>query len=130
MTVLLLDTHALAWSLTTPDRLSEAARAAVADPGNDLLVSSATAWELAIKYQSGKWPEAEPLVRQYGAVLSELGARELPITGAHALRAGGLGWSHRDPFDRMLAAQALMENLSLVSRDPAFDDLAGLVLLW
>lgn len=120
MTGLLLDTHALVWAVGAPERLSPRAREAVEDPRTPLLVSAATAWELATRFRLGRLPEAEALVLQFTAVLARLGARELPVRADHALRAGGLSWSHRDPFDRMLAAQALIENIPLVTRDGAF----------
>lgn len=130
MIALLLDTHALVWAVSTPDRLSASARALIEDRGNRLLVSAASAWELATKFRLGRFPEAEVLVRQFAAVLDQLGAAELPMSADHALRAGGLRWTHRDPFDRMLAAQALIANVPLITRDPAFEDLPGLVLQW
>lgn len=130
MTTLLLDTHAFVWAVGAPTRLSETARAQIEAPENRLFVSSATAWELAIKYRWSKFPEAEVLVAQYTSSVDELGADELPIDATHALRAGGLRWSHRDPFDRMLVAQAMIENMSLVSRDRAIGELAGLSVVW
>jgi PIN domain nuclease of toxin-antitoxin system len=122
VTTLLLDTHAYVWALTDPNRLSDRARTAVADPSNVLLVSAATAWEMAIKHRAGKWPEAE--------ILSRLGAELLAITAADAIRAGNLDWEHTDPFDRMLAAQALLRHATLLTRDEAFRDLRGLNILW
>lgn len=130
MSTLLLDTHALAWAVGRPDRLSDRARSAVADPANHLIVSAASAWELSTKLRLGRFPEAELLVAQFPSLVAELGAEPLPITDRHALRAGGLGWDHRDPFDRMLAAQALLEHATLVTRDDAFAALGGLDTLW
>lgn len=130
MTDLLLDTHAFVWAISAPDRLGDTARGLVEDPSNRVLVSAATAWELATKTRLGRFPEAEPIVAQYRELVETLGAQELAITGAHALRAGGLRWDHRDPFDRMLAAQALLEHATLVSRDNAFADLGGLDVRW
>lgn len=130
MTDLLLDTHTFVWAISAPDRLGAAARAHVEDPGNRLLVSAATAWELATKTRLGRFAEAEPIVAQYRGLVAELGAQELAVTSTHALRAGGLRWDHRDPFDRMLAAQALLEHATLVTRDVAFADLGGLAVTW
>lgn len=127
---LLLDTHALVWAASDPDRLSDAARTAIADPSNQLLVSAASAWEMSTKVRSGRFPEAEPLVAQFDDVTATLGATPLPMTAAHALRSSGLDWEHRDPFDRMLAAQALLEHAVLVTRDSTFPTLGGLQLLW
>lgn len=126
----LLDTHALVWADTAPERLSQDARTLIEDAGNRLVVSAASAWELAIKFHSGRFPAAEPLVRQFDAVRMRVGASELAITSAHAIRAGGLNWSHGDPFDRMLVAQALMEDLTLVTRDEAMAAVAGLKTVW
>lgn len=130
MTELLLDTHAFVWAISAPDRLGASARNQVEDPSNRLFVSAATAWELATKTRLGRFPEAEPIVAQYHELVAALGAQELAITGAHALRAGGLRWDHRDPFDRMLAAQALLEHATLVTRDPAFAELVGVDVSW
>lgn len=130
MSTLLLDTHAFVWAVSTPERLSGTARTHIEAPGNQLFVSSATAWELATKFRLGKFPQAEVLVMQYASVLETMRAEELPITAAHALRAGGLRWSHRDPFDRMLVAQAMIENMPLVSRDRAIGECTGLAVVW
>ena len=127
---LLLDTHALVWAHTAPDRLSATARALIEDTANPLVVSAASAWELAIKYRSGRFPSAEPLVRGFEAVRAGLGADDLPITAAHALRAGGLAWDHADPFDRVLVAQALQEQLTLVTRDRVMSQVVGLSTAW
>ena len=130
MTVLLLDTHAYVWSLTDPDRLSARARTAIQAPSNVVLVSAATAWEMAIKYRAGTWPEAEILLTQHGDLVSRLGAQSLDISAADAVRAGSLDWDHADPFDRMLAAQSLLHQAALLTRDAAFDDLRGLTVIW
>ncbi|MGQ0624964.1 MAG: type II toxin-antitoxin system VapC family toxin [Sporichthyaceae bacterium] len=130
MTVLLLDTHAYVWAVTAPAKLSDAAREAIADPLNTLWVSAATAWEMSIKHRSGRFPEAEALLAQHGALCARLGADQHPISADDAIRAGGLSWTHRDPFDRMLAAQALLGQATLVTRDELFTELNGLLTLW
>jgi PIN domain nuclease of toxin-antitoxin system len=130
VTALLLDTHALVWAIAAPDRLGRRARAAIEHPRSDLVVSAASAWELATKVRLGRFPEAEPIVAQFDECVERLRARHLPITSRHAMRSGGLRWDHRDPFDRMLAAQALLEHATLVTTDAAFTDLGGLELLW
>lgn len=130
MTVFLLDTHALVWAASAPDRLGPAARRAIEDPTSTLHVSAASAWELATKHRSGRFPDAEPLVSGFDAVCDRLRAGIVAITHRHALRAGGFPWSHRDPFDRMLAAQAMLDDLTLVTADPAFGELPGLRVLW
>lgn len=130
MTTLLLDTHAYVWAVTAPEQLSDRARSAIADAANTLLVSAASIWEMAIKHRVGRWPEAEILLAQHDELVGRLGARSHPISPADAIRAGGLGWEHADPFDRMLAAQALLAPATLVTRDRAFSALGGVVLLW
>lgn len=130
VTAFLLDTHAYVWALTAPERLSGPARETIEGPTNTLLVSAATAWEMAIKHRAGRWPEADLLLRQHEDLTDHLGAGRLDITAAAAIRAGALEWGHRDPFDRMLAAQSLLAHAVLVTRDPAFHDLTGLQTLW
>ncbi len=130
MTTVLLDTHALVWAAGAPERLGTAAAALLRDPTTDVLVSAASAWEVATKVRLGRFPEAEILVAQFDSTVRTLGARPLPISAAHALRAGSLRWDHRDPFDRMLAAQALLEHATLLTVDPAFGALGGLAIAW
>jgi PIN domain nuclease of toxin-antitoxin system len=101
--------------------LSPLARRLIEDGGNEILVSAASAWEIAIKVRMGKLPTGEELVDNFDGYLSQLGCAVLPISIDHALRAGALGGEHRDPFDRMLIAQAQMENLKIVSNDRIFD---------
>ncbi len=127
---LLLDTHAYVWAVSAPQRLSDEARTAIEDPRTTLLVSAATAWEMAIKLRAGRWPEAEPLLRAHDQVCARLGAEQLPISSSDAVVAGGLGWDHRDPFDRMLAAQAMGRRSTLISRDAIFGELVGLDVRW
>ena len=115
----LLDTHALLWALLEPSALSERARVLVKDRNNEVLVSAATAWEIATKFRLGKLPEASEVANNYLEVTKTFGAQHLPITPLHSLTAGGFRSDHRDPFDRMIAAQALHENLAVVSADAA-----------
>jgi PIN domain nuclease of toxin-antitoxin system len=113
---LLLDTHVLIW-WARAERLAGAAREALADPSNDVVVSAASIWEAETKVTAGRLRLGRNLARE-----SEVhGFRQLPITFAHAARAGRLPVHHGDPFDRMLVAQAELENLTLVSRDPVFE---------
>lgn len=130
MTTVLLDTHAYVWALTDPDRLSGRARTAIEAPSNVVFVSAATAWEMAIKYRAGRWPEAEILLAQHDDLTSRLGAQALDISAADAIRAGSLDWDHADPFDRMLAAQSLLHQAALLTCDAAFGDLRGLTIIW
>lgn len=127
---MLLDTHAFVWAVTTPDRLSEAAREVISDATVPLLVSAVSAWEISIKHRSGRWPEVAMLIAQYDRLAERLGVSHLPLTSGHALAAGGLEWDHPDPFDRALAAQAMREGVPLVSKDAAFAGLPGLAIVW
>ncbi len=126
----LLDTPALLWALTAPDRLGAQARQVIEDAAADVVVSAASAWELGVKSRLGLLPQADALLAAYPQHLDRLEARRLPIDDRHALLAGRLDWSHPDPFDRMLAAQAMIESLTLATGDEAFADLPGLRLLW
>lgn len=117
---LLLDTHALVWWLTNDRKLSATARAAIEEPDVVIYVSAASAWEVATKVRLGKWPEAATLPGVFGAILVSNDFTPLPVTIQHALRAGSLRVAHGDPFDRIFAAQAELEDLDLVTVDPAF----------
>lgn len=116
---LLLDTHAFLWWVIDSDRLSLAARAAISDRDNAILISAASAWELATKHRIGKLPEAGPIVDVMPEAIVREGFEALPITVEHAARAGALPGPLRDPFDRMLIAQALAGDLAVVSVDEA-----------
>jgi PIN domain nuclease of toxin-antitoxin system len=127
---LLLDTHVLWWVLNKTALLPSRVREAVADPRSVLLCSAVAPWEIAMKHRAGKFPEAAPLIDSFAQQLARLGATELPISGKHGLLAGRLEWEHRDPFDRMLAAQSILEGARLVTSDRAFSTLPGLDILW
>jgi PIN domain nuclease of toxin-antitoxin system len=127
---LLLDTHALLWALAEPHRLSQRAAALIKAPTNEVVVSAASAWEIATKFRLGKLPGAGPVVAAFAAHLITLRVEELPIRSIHALRAGSFLVEHRDPFDRMLAAQAIVEGVPLLTDDPAFINFPGLETLW
>ena len=116
---LLLDTHALLWWVAEPDRLSPAALQAIADPGNRVHVSAASGWEIATKVRLGKLPAASELLHDLPELLAAQGFEPLPITLVHGLHAGRYPMAHRDPFDRLLAAQSELGGLTLVSLDPA-----------
>jgi PIN domain nuclease of toxin-antitoxin system len=118
---ILLDTHALLWWLAGSDRLSATAREEVADETNEVLVSAASAWEVATKVRLGKLPGGEFLARDFAGQIRARGFRGLDVTVEHGQRAGSLPGHHRDPFDRMLIAQTQAENLVLVSSDAVFD---------
>lgn len=126
---LLLDTHAFLWWLAGSDRLSPAARRAIGNAANEKLISAASAWEIATKHRLGKLPSASALANDIAVGISGEGFEELPITVDDAVRAGNLPEFHRDPFDRMLIAQALARNLVLVSIESLFDGY-GIRRLW
>jgi PIN domain nuclease of toxin-antitoxin system len=116
---LLLDTHALLWWMVGDPRLSPGARAAVGAASAEVLVSAASAWELAVKVRLGKLPEAGRLTHRLAESLAEQDFRALPINLEHARLGGLLPGPHRDPFDRLLAAQALLDDLVVVTDDAA-----------
>ncbi|HOB58160.1 MAG TPA: type II toxin-antitoxin system VapC family toxin [Rhodoglobus sp.] len=126
----LLDTHVIIWALTEPQRLSATAREIIESRENELLVSAASAWEIGTKYRLGKLPQLEATVLNFEAQLDTLGTNSLPVSTAHALLAGTMAWSHADPFDRMLAAQAILEAAPLVTSDSVFTRLEGVDVVW
>ena len=126
---LLLDTHALLWWLLDDPQLSVAARAAISAAKRRVCVSAASAWEIAIKHQLGKLPQARDMVENLDGYLRKERFEVLGIGLQHALDAGKLPGPHRDPFDRMLMAQATGESMLLVSNDAVFRDY-GVAVLW
>lgn len=117
---LLLDTHAFLWWVQDAPELSRKARAAMADPGNECLLSLASCWEMAIKLSLGKLWLSGTIDRFIPEQLAANGFRPLDIGFRHVARVAGLPFHHRDPFDRLLAAQALEESLPVVSADVVF----------
>ncbi len=111
---LLLDTHVLLWWLNSPSRLDPAAEAAISDGNNEIFVSAATIWEVAIKRSIGRLTIPMPLT----SMMTKAGLAELPVRWDHARRVARLPDHHRDPFDRVLVAQAIEERLVIVTRDP------------
>jgi PIN domain nuclease of toxin-antitoxin system len=126
---LLLDSHTLIWSADEPARITPTAMSALSDSANDLLLSAATLWELAIKGGKGNLPLLISYRHWMDRAIADLDLVILPITLEHAERQAGLPWHHRDPFDRLLVAQAQVEGLPLVSADPALDAY-GITRLW
>jgi PIN domain nuclease of toxin-antitoxin system len=122
---LLVDTHALLWWLTDDPALSAAARAAVADPANEPLVSTACVWEIAIKRSLGKLTAPDDLPER----IPDAGFTWLPISAEHAWRVRDLPKHHRDPFDRVLVAQALIERVPIITADPHFGEY-GVEVRW
>ena len=126
---LLIDTHALLWWLTDDPALPASARKHIARAGNTVLVSSASAWEIATKFRLGKLPDASDLLTDFAGYLARERFEGLAISTDHAVRAGLLPGPHKDPFDRMLIAQAQAESLPILSNDAAFD-VYGVRRLW
>ena len=124
----LLDTHALVWWLEAKENLSRKAKETIEDSETVVFVSAASGWELAIKTQIGKFKSAE-LVRGLEREIEKEGFIELRISLEHALLAGSFDSPHKDPFDRILAAQALVEDVPLVANDPAFAAF-GVKVVW
>lgn len=125
----LLDTHTLIWAVDDPGRLTPAAVVALQDPANQLMVSAATVWEVAIKTGTGKLSLSGPYRQWMTKALTDLGAALVPVDVEYADRQAGLPFHHRDPFDRLLVAQALVENVPLVSGDAQFDPY-GVTRIW
>lgn len=125
----LLDTCTLIWAALSPLALSPAVREIISDEGNVILVSAASAWEIATKVRAGKLPGAEKLERDFLEVLDGAGYTPLSIDVGTALRAGRLVAEHRDPFDRMIAAQALALDIPVLSPDSLLDQF-GVRRMW
>jgi PIN domain nuclease of toxin-antitoxin system len=126
---LLIDTQCWLWWFAEPDRLQEETIAQISDESNEIWFSVASVWELGIKVGLGKLPLPEPLDRYLPSRIKQLGARSLEIRADHALQAGGLPLHHRDPFDRMLIAQAQVEGMTIVTSDRLFE-LYEVEVLW
>ena len=126
---LLLDTHAWIWWNTGNPRLGRALVDRIAGHGDTVFVSAACVWETVTKHRLGKLPDAEPFVADIEAVIDQDGFERLPITTLHAAAAASLNHPHKDPFDRLLIAQALSEGLTLVSNEALFDSF-GVARLW
>lgn len=123
MKAVLLDTHAWAWSLSGDERLSEKAIAMI-EQAEGVFVSPITFFEIGQKVRIGKWPEMEPFVPRLANLLGEQGGRIAALAPEICLQAAVMDWTHRDPFDRILAATAISLDMPLISADSAFDGLA------
>ena len=118
---LLLDTHTLLWWLAGDQALSDAAREAIADPDNEVFISAASAWEIATKYRLGRLPGAALIAADIAGAVASQGFTELPISIRDGQAAGGLPAVHKDPFDRVLIAQAVTAGMEIVSNEALFD---------
>jgi PIN domain nuclease of toxin-antitoxin system len=125
----LLDTHTIIWAGSGDRRLGAAARAVLADESAVFLVSAASAWEIATKVRLGKLPEAKSLEADFLQLMSNAGFVSIPVTVEDALRSGRLRGDHRDPWDRMIAAQALAMDIPIISNDKQLDAF-GIRRLW
>jgi PIN domain nuclease of toxin-antitoxin system len=125
---LLLDTHASIWWFLDDLRMSKTIDAYLDDPEVTVFVSAATAWELTTKFRRGKLQEAAMIAENLPSLITRCRFLPLPITVEHGHRAGLLPGNHKDPFDRMLAAQAIIDDLDLVSADPAMAGLGARVV--
>lgn len=125
----LLDTHVLLWAWVSPEKLSQTVRELLQNPTNERWVSPVTAFEIAQKYRLGKLQVEPSLVSNFHAHLRRFQAQELPLYAKHALCAGNFSADHRDPFDRLLAAQSLLEGIPLLTADPALAHF-GIQTIW
>lgn len=126
----LIDSHVLIWWWIAPAKLSRRVRTTLDSVRANVFVSAATAWELATKQRLGKLHLPHTILDAFEQEVLAEGWNLLPIDVQAACAAGSLRWDHRDPFDRVLAAQAMNEGFTLISRDPAFASLPGLKTLW
>jgi PIN domain nuclease of toxin-antitoxin system len=113
---ILLDTNTLLSLVATPEKLSASAQEILTEPATEVIVSAASAWEIAIKTRLGRL-DGDPLLSAWSDVIADMTATELPIDAADAILAGRLPWEHRDPFDRVIVAQAARRNLTIATRD-------------
>ncbi|MGB8506154.1 type II toxin-antitoxin system VapC family toxin [Mycobacterium sp.] len=113
---ILLDTNALLWLVSEPAKLSPMAREVLSEPRTEIMVSAASAWEIAIKTRLGRI-DGDTLLSAWSDIIADMTATELPIDAADAILAGRLPWEHKDPFDRMLVAQAARRNLTIATSD-------------
>ena len=125
----LLDTHALLWWLSDDPALTRSARKTIAETKNTLIVSAASAWEIAIKVRLGTLPTATDLAADFSGLMEREGFQSLAISAEHGIRAGLLSGPHKDPFDRMLIAQAQAEHIPIISNEESFESY-GVRRIW
>jgi len=119
----LLDTHTLLWLASTPSEVDASTLAVIADPNTNVWVTAASAWEIAIKTRLGRL-DGEALLSAWADIIADMSTTELPIESPDAILAGRLPWKHKDPFDRVIVAQALRRNLTIATRDSKILDAA------
>lgn len=125
----LLDTCTLLWWWSEPEKLSKRALALIENAGISVRISSGSAWEIATKYRLGKLPQGGRIIAEWNERLAIDGFKEITITSLHAIRAGGFTSEHRDPFDRVIAAQAVIENYAVMTPDREIEYL-GATRIW
>lgn len=126
----LLDTHTFLWAVRGSKNLSDTAIKIIEDTNEKIYLSAVSAYEIMNKHRIGKLAEFDDIAKNYLAFVKKLGVDSLPISEKHAHFAGEFEWTHRDPFDRLLAAQASIDNLTLITNDPAFAELSWVNALW
>jgi PIN domain nuclease of toxin-antitoxin system len=112
----LLDTHTLLWLVSTPSDVDASALAIISDPNTNVWVTAASAWEISIKTRLGRL-DGEAFLSAWADIIADMSITELPIESPDAILAGRLPWEHKDPFDRVIVAQALRRNLTIATRD-------------
>jgi PIN domain nuclease of toxin-antitoxin system len=126
----LLDTHTFFWAVSDVTQLTSKVLTALSDPKAEVFVSSASAWEMSIKHRSGRFPEAALILPDFYKTLAKARFLELMISSEHGIAAGDLAWIHKDPFDRVLVAQAQLEHLILVTSDSIMMQSDLVQILW
>ena len=126
----LLDTHTFLWAAQDETKLRNKALTIIEDNSVSLFVSAVSAYEIMYKHKIGKLPGYDYVADNYFDILTKIGVNELPISTQHAHFAGKFEWAHRDPFDRLLAAQASIENMTIISNDEAFPSLSWIDIFW
>jgi len=126
----LLDTHTFLWAVRGSSKLSSTAIKVIENMSVPIFVSAVSAFEIMNKYRIGKLPEFDDIAKDYFSFINRLGAISLSVSEQHAHFAGKFEWSHRDPFDRLLAAQASVDNLTLITNDEVFQTLPWVNVLW
>ena len=126
----LLDTHTFLWAVRGSDKLSETALKIIENVNLKVFVSALSAYEIMNKHRIGKLAEFDDIARNYLNFVKRLRVDSLPISEQHAYFAGKFEWTHRDPFDRLLAAQAFSDNLTLLTNDKVFEELSWVKVLW